>query len=175
MSSAAFSAANRALRAKRRIFSRELTAALDDAKFDSGLSLETFKEKENYFERTWDEIVTSTEDCINLIDDGEDQKDEQIEGSYLGFKGKERFLNLEGVIEKQLNMVDIKNVESVDGDTLQDEHWSAVGESSGGEPALSFIGKVGNVNNNEVVDPSQADEYYDESSSEISEQKKGEG
>ena len=79
MSSTAFSAADRALRAKRITFSTELTLALNDANSESGLSKEAFKEKEDYFERTWDEIVTSTEDCIGWIDDGEDQKDEQIE------------------------------------------------------------------------------------------------
>ena len=68
-------------------------------------------------------------------------------------------------------MVDIKNVESAEGDTLQDEHRSAVGESSGGELTLSFIAKPGNVQDNEVDNPSQTDEYYDESLSEISEQK----
>ena len=51
-------------------------------------------------------------------------------------------------------MVDIKNVESADGDTLQDECRLAVGESSDGEPTISFIEKAGDVHVNEVVDPS---------------------
>ena len=77
---------------------------MNNAKSDTGLSKEAFKEKEDYFERTWDEIVTSTEDCIGLIDDGEEQGDEQIEElrehiEILKEK-KERFLNLEGKIEK---------------------------------------------------------------------------
>ena len=66
-------------------------------------------------------------------------------------------------------MDDIKNVESANGDTLQDERRLAVGEFSGGKPTLSFIEKAGDVHVNEVVDPSQADEYHDESSSETSE------
>ena len=42
----------------------------------TGLSKKAFKEKEDYFERNWAEIVTSTEDCINLIDNMEEQIDE---------------------------------------------------------------------------------------------------
>ena len=75
---------------------------------------------------------------------------------------KERFLNLEGEIEKKvLNMVDIKNVEFADGDTSQDERRSAVDKSVGGEPTSSFIGKVDDIHGNEVVDPLPEDEYYE--------------
>ena len=56
MSSAAFFAANRALRAKRRTFSKELTAALNDARSEFGLNRETFNEKKDYFEHDWEEI-----------------------------------------------------------------------------------------------------------------------
>ena len=70
-------------------------------------------------------------------------------------------------------MVDVKNVKSADGDTSQDERKSAVNEFSAGEPSPPFIGKVGDTHDNEIVDPLQDVEYYDESSSEISE-KKGE-
>ena len=34
--------------------------------------------KRVYFEEHWNEIVTSTEDCIKLIDVGDDGRDEQI-------------------------------------------------------------------------------------------------
>ena len=78
MSSTALSVANRAPCAKRRTFYKELIAVLRNAKSMTGLSKKAFKEKEDYFERNWAEIVTSTEDCINLIDGGEDQKDKQI-------------------------------------------------------------------------------------------------
>ena len=66
---------------------------------------------------------TSTEDCFYLIDDGEDQGDEQIEElNYqveLLREIKEQFHSLEEEIEKKLlNMMEIKNVESADGDTL---------------------------------------------------------
>ena len=99
MSSTAFSAVNRALRTKR-TFSKELTAALNDAKSETGLSLGTFEEKEDYFEHNWEAIVTSTEECIHLIDDGEEQGDEQIEEQNyqveLLKEKKEQFLNLDG-------------------------------------------------------------------------------
>ena len=73
MSSTAFSIGNRALRAKRRTFSKDLIAALDDVKSNFGLTKEAFNEKKDYFESAWEEIVTSTEDCVNLIDDREDE------------------------------------------------------------------------------------------------------
>ena len=66
----------RALRAKRRSFSNDLTAILDEANSESSLTKERFDEKKAHFERNWDEIVNSTEGCIKLIDDGEDEKDE---------------------------------------------------------------------------------------------------
>ena len=78
-SSQAFAVANRALRIKRRTFSNELTAVLNEANSETGLSKEAFKEKKDYFEHNWNEIVTSTEDCVNLIDDGEEHRDDQIE------------------------------------------------------------------------------------------------
>ena len=64
---------------KIRTFSKDLTVALNDAKSDFGLSKEAFNEKKDYFESAWDEIVASTEDCIKLIDDGDDQGEEQID------------------------------------------------------------------------------------------------
>ena len=57
MSSTTFSIANRVLRAKRRTFSRELTAALKDAKSEFGLTKEAFNDKKDYFESAWEEIV----------------------------------------------------------------------------------------------------------------------
>ena len=58
-------------------------------------------------------------------------------------------------------MVDIKNVESADGDTLQEERRLTIDGSWGGEPTSSFIEKTGDVSVNEVVDSLQADKYHD--------------
>ena len=104
MTSEVFSTANRALPVKRRAFSKEVTAALNDARTEVGLSKEAFNEKRTYLEHIWEEIVTSAEDCIHLIDDREEQGDEQI-GELnciveLLKEKKEQFLNLEGEIEK---------------------------------------------------------------------------
>ena len=80
----------------------------------TGLSKKAFKEKEDYFERNWAEIVTSTEDCINLIDDGEEQGDEQIEelNYQVGLlkTRREQWLSLEGETERNLNIVEVKNM-----------------------------------------------------------------
>ena len=78
MASSAFSVADSALRAKRRAFSNELTAVMNKAKSEAGLSKEGFEERQGYFEQNWTEIVTSTEDCVKLIDDGDDDRDEQV-------------------------------------------------------------------------------------------------
>ena len=51
---------------------------MDEAKSEAGLSKESFDKKKVHIEQHWDEIVTSTEGCIKLIDDGDDDKDEQV-------------------------------------------------------------------------------------------------
>ena len=78
MASSAFSTTERALHIKRRNFSKELTVILNETKSEAGLNKESFDEKKVYFEQHWEEIVTSTEGCINLIDDGDDDKGKQI-------------------------------------------------------------------------------------------------
>ena len=78
MASLAFTTAERAMRVKRRNFSKEIAAILDEVKSEASLSKESFDEKKVYFEQHWDEIVTSTEGCINLFDDGDDDKDEHV-------------------------------------------------------------------------------------------------
>ena len=62
----------------RRNFSKEINVILNEAKSEAGLNKEIFDEKKVYFEQHWEEIVTSTEECINLIDDGDEDKGEQI-------------------------------------------------------------------------------------------------
>ena len=79
MTSEAFSNVNRVLRVKRRAFSREVTTFLSYARSGVGVSKEAFNEKRVYFEHIWEEIVTATEGCINLVDDEEDQGEEIIE------------------------------------------------------------------------------------------------
>ena len=73
MASEAFLTANRALRLKRRAFSREITSFLNDAWSNEGVSKEVFNEKKGYFENTWEEIVTAAGSYINLLDDREDE------------------------------------------------------------------------------------------------------
>ena len=101
LASSAFFAAERALLVKRRSFCKEIvTAILDEAKSEAGLGKESFDEKKVYFEQHWDEIVTSTEDSIRLIDDEDEQTHElnfQIE--LLKIR-KEQFFNFEVEIEK---------------------------------------------------------------------------
>ena len=106
MASEAFSTANRALRVKRRAFSREITSFLNDAWSGEGVSKEVFNEKKGYFENIWEEIVTATDSCINLLDDEEDERGEIIDGlkellEELQDK-KQRLTWLEEEIEKKI-------------------------------------------------------------------------
>ena len=78
MASEAFAIASRALRSKRRAFSNEITSFLNDASSEEGVSKEVFNEKNTYFEQCWEEIVTSTNDCVGLVDDVE-EKGERID------------------------------------------------------------------------------------------------
>ena len=78
MTSPAFVTANRALRRQRRAFSKELTEFLSDASTE-GISKDVFDGKKEYFEELWKEIVLSTEDCISLLDNGEDSEGEILE------------------------------------------------------------------------------------------------
>ena len=70
--------------------------------------------------------MTSTEGCIKLIDDGDDEKDEQV--NELNFQiellkeKNEQFFSLEEEIERNLRLIDVKNVESAVIDTSQDGH-----------------------------------------------------
>ena len=78
MASSAFSTAERALRVKRRSFSNEITAVINEVKSEVGLSKECFYEKKIDFEQHWGEVVTATEGWVGLLDDGDDDKDDQV-------------------------------------------------------------------------------------------------
>ena len=78
MASDVFSIANRALRLQRQGVAKELTEFLGDAS-TKRISKELFDEKREYFEKLWNEIVLSTEDCISLLDNGEDSEGEMLE------------------------------------------------------------------------------------------------
>ena len=114
MSLMAFSMAERPLHVKRRNFSKDMKAILNKARSEACLNMVVFDEKKIYFEEHWEEIVTSTEGCINLIDDGDDDKDEQTND--LNYQmdilkmQKEQFLNLGVEIERIALNIDVKNV-----------------------------------------------------------------
>ena len=118
------------------------------------------------------------EGCIGLLDDGDEDKEEQIidlEYHIEMLKGlKEQFLSFEIEIERRLHMVDIKNVEAADGNASQDGRKLTVDEFLSGESPPSFIEKDEAVHNNGVVNLLQGVENYEESLSEINE-KRGEG
>ena len=115
MISPAFVMPNRALRMQRRAFLKELTEFLSDASTEV-ISKEIFDGKKEYFEKLWDEIVVSHNDCISLLDEDDDNEKEMIEdlnANLEGLKLKKDGLNwLEGDLEKKLAAtVDVKQVE----------------------------------------------------------------
>ena len=122
MASSAFLVAERVLCVKRRSFCNKITEVSNKAKSEAGLSKEGFYEKKIYFEQHWGEIVNATKGCVGLINDGDDDKDEQVTELNYHIEmlkvPKEQLLSFE--IERRSNMVDVKNVESTDGNTSQD-------------------------------------------------------
>ena len=72
-----FETASRALRLKRRAFSNEITAFLQSAKSDTPPAITEFRERQIHFKNLWDNVVTSTEDCIKLIHEDEDSDGEE--------------------------------------------------------------------------------------------------
>ena len=75
---------------KRRSFSKEITDILKDARSDEGISKEAFDDKRVYIEQCWGEIVTSTNDCIGLVDDMEEKEKvvEELNEHFEGLRAK---------------------------------------------------------------------------------------
>ena len=67
-----YSAAATALRAKRRALGKELLEFLRSAKPDDLPTIEAFREKKAYFEERWNEVVKANDNCLSLINPGED-------------------------------------------------------------------------------------------------------
>ena len=78
MSSMPFTTAERASRLKRRCFAKGIKAILDELKSDGGLSKTDFENKKEYFSETYENVVTSTEGCIKMLDDDYGDKEEEI-------------------------------------------------------------------------------------------------
>ena len=103
--------------------------------------------------------MTSTEGCIKLNDDGDDEKDEQV--NELNYQievlkeKKEQFFSLEVEIERNLKLIDVKNVESAVIDTSQDGRALTPGDFLSGRPTSSFTEKVDTAHEKEVAESLQ--------------------
>ncbi|MDP6303928.1 MAG: hypothetical protein QF657_05155, partial [Candidatus Nitrosopelagicus sp.] len=75
----AFVSANRTLRVKRRRFNTAIIDFLQSLKSESPPELTEVREKYAHFKTLWDEVVTSTTDCVNLINEGEDEDGDEAE------------------------------------------------------------------------------------------------
>ena len=101
--------------------------------------------KKDYFEQIRNEIVTSTVDCVKLIDDGgENREDQIVELHYqmeLLKEKKELFLNLEVEIERNMNMIEIKNVVPAEVDTSKDVRILTDNDTVNGMPIFLLTEK----------------------------------
>ena len=136
-----------------------MSAAINEAKSEAGLTKEAFNDKKVLFEQHWSEVISDTEGCMKLLDDGEDYKEEEITDlSYHNDelrKKKNQFLLFEVEIERRINQFDLKTGEVVVVGTSQDGHGSTEDNVLGGKPTLSFIEEVEPVQDNEEVELSQ--------------------
>ena len=156
MASEAFTVAIRALRLKRRSFSKEVTGLLKDARSDEGFSKEAFNERKDYIEQCWGEIVASTSDCVGLVDDGEEKEEvdnelnEQLESLRVQ---KELFFDLGvEIVKKTFDMADVKSLELFDGDTSQEMRKTVANGSEGDKLTSTSIEELDDVSVNGVVD-----------------------
>ena len=133
---------------------------MNDARSEKGVSEEAFNEKKDYFEKIWEEIVTATDSCINLLDDGEDEGGEIVETlkehlEELQYK-KQRLTWLEKEIEKKLaNMVESKSVELIHGDALLEMRKKALDGADVEELSSVFIEELDDKSIKEAVDQSE--------------------
>ena len=110
-----YSAAATALRAKRQTLGRELLEFLRSARSDDLPTIDEFREKKAYFEELWNDVVKESDNCISLINPGEDQDDKKAEGIKDALEDlldkKERLNWLEeDIMRKTVNPIDSKSV-----------------------------------------------------------------
>ena len=74
-----FQAAATGLRAKRRALSKELLEFLKVSKPDNLPTIEVFREKQAQFEKQWDDVVKANNNCVSLLNTGEEQDTKKIE------------------------------------------------------------------------------------------------
>ena len=63
-------------------FQKKINEILDELESDTGLSKADFDNKKDYFNEHWKEIVTSTENCIDILDDDDNKEEAMNEVNY---------------------------------------------------------------------------------------------
>ena len=131
-----FGTASRTLRAKRRTLSNELTAFLLSAISSTPPTISEFQEKQLYFGKCWEEVVTLTYGCIKLISDDEDIDGEekatlQETLDDLRFKMDNLKIMESDYARKAFSLEDVKNVEvNIGEDVSTDKTESPVVEEN---------------------------------------------
>ena len=143
MDTSAFLVAERALCIKRRNLSKEISAVIDEVKSEAGLTKNLCDEKKVLFDQRWDDVVSATEGCIKLLDDGDEEKKKQIiDLNYhvvMIRRLKEHFLLFEVQVERGLHTFERKSVEFAEGGTTKEEHELTMDNFLSGELTWSFV------------------------------------
>ena len=110
-----YSVAAIALHAKHRTLGKELSEFLRSARLGNLPTVDEFRAKKVYFEKLWNDVVKESDNCISLINPGEDQDGKKAEGINDALEDlldrKYRFNWLEeDIVCKAANAIDFKNV-----------------------------------------------------------------
>ena len=81
--SSTFITIERKLRAKRRSLIKDLQSVSDVAESPDGLNKDDFLERKTHLDPLWKELVATTQECIDAIEEGDSDTDKQMKMSKL--------------------------------------------------------------------------------------------
>ena len=110
-----FQAAASGLRAKRRALSKGLSEYIKAIKNDGLPTIEAFRAKRGQFEREWDDVVKANDNCLSLLntgDDGEVRKVEDLNEALDAVRDKKELLEFyeSEILRKSAELIDRKSV-----------------------------------------------------------------
>ena len=116
---------------------------MDESKSDARFSKTDFDTKKEYFNETWENVVTSMEGCIKMLDDDYDKEWEIPEFNHHLELLKTRlrqFFDLEVELEKKIaSDVEIKNIGESDVDPSEKERELKCDDLISSVPADSVV------------------------------------
>ena len=129
-----FSAAATGLRAKRRALGKELLDFLRLTKPDNLPTIEVFQEKRAYFEERWNDVVRANDNCLSLLNTGEEheaKKAEELRDALEDLRDRKERLNYleEEIMRKTADSTDLKDAVASESDGALDEKTISTIES----------------------------------------------